>query len=211
MIKLTLTKITLLAIPIALSIFACSGNKKQSGDATGAEAMNTEASDQDRIKLVENDAERRVDVYIDGKLFTAYIYPTDIKKPVLWPLKTAKGTTITRGFPLDPQPGERVDHPHHVGLWFTYGNVNHLDFWNNSDSIKMSERKHYGTIHHQKFLEIQNGNDQGVLEALMTWDTPDGNTLIEPAHKICFPWRQRRTLHRLHHHAHCPRSRRPFL
>ena len=31
-------------------------------------------------------------------------------------------------FPLYLRPGERIDHPHHVGLWFNYGDVNGLDF-----------------------------------------------------------------------------------
>ena len=30
------------------------------------------------------------------------------------------GTTVTRGFPFQTLPGERVDHPHHAGLWFNY-------------------------------------------------------------------------------------------
>jgi hypothetical protein len=66
------------------------------------------------------------------------VWPTSLKKPVLYPIRTAKGTLITRGFPLDPRPGERVDHPHHVGLWFNYGDVNGIDFWNNSDAIPPS-------------------------------------------------------------------------
>ena len=37
-------------------------------------------------------------------------------KPILYPIRTARGTIVTRGFPLDPRPGERVDHPHQVGL-----------------------------------------------------------------------------------------------
>jgi hypothetical protein len=28
-----------------------------------------------------------------------------------------------------------LDHPHHIGLWFNYENVNGLDFWNNSFAI----------------------------------------------------------------------------
>src|SRR2546430_8598162 len=35
--------------------------------------------------------------------------------------------------------GERVDHPHHVGLWLNHGDVNGLDFWNNSDAIRSEE------------------------------------------------------------------------
>ncbi len=40
---------------------------------------------------------------------------------------------LTRGFP--PAAGERADHPHHVGLWFNYGDVNGYDFWNHSSAI----------------------------------------------------------------------------
>ena len=49
---------------------------------------------------------------IDGKPFTSYIYPTTLKKPSLFPLRTAKGTLVTRGYPLETRPNERVDYPH---------------------------------------------------------------------------------------------------
>ena len=42
-----------------------------------------------RIKLVRKDAENKVEVYIDNALFTAYIYPESIQKPVLFPLNTS--------------------------------------------------------------------------------------------------------------------------
>ena len=83
---------------------------------------------------------------VGGQPFTSYIWPTTIKKPVLYPLRTAKGVVVTRGYPLDPRPGERVDHPHHVGLWFNYGNVDGYDFWNNSDAIEAERQPHMGTI-----------------------------------------------------------------
>src|SRR3989475_9870011 len=85
-----------------------------------------------RVEVVPHDDQRRVDVTVDGKPFTAYIYPTTLKKPTLYPLRTASGTVVTRGWPLEPRPGGRVDHPHHVGLWCTYSDVNGPDVWNNS-------------------------------------------------------------------------------
>src|SRR5438094_8587726 len=97
------------------------------------------APDKARVQVTPNEARRRVDVIIDGRPFTSYIWPTTLKKPVLYPLRTAKGTIVTRGWPLDPRPGEHVDHPHHVGLWLNYENVNGLDFWNNSDAIKPAD------------------------------------------------------------------------
>lgn len=132
----------------------------------------------DKIQLVRNDAEKKVNVLIEGELFTSYIYPNTIKKPVLYPIVTAKGTKITRGFPLEKIPGERVDHPHHVGLWFNYGDVNGLDFWNNSDSIKVEKRAHYGTIVHKEITNTESGDNQGVLSVVMNWNTPEGETLL---------------------------------
>src|SRR3954468_22924294 len=87
------------------------------------------------VELKVDESGKRVDITIDGKPFTSYIWPSTLKKPVLYPIRTANGNLVTRGFPLDPRPGERVDHPHHVGVWLNHGNVNGLDFWNNSDAI----------------------------------------------------------------------------
>jgi hypothetical protein len=35
---------------------------------------------------------------------------------------------ITRGYPFIKKAGERVDHPHHVGMWLNYESVNGFDF-----------------------------------------------------------------------------------
>src|SRR5271169_598038 len=101
----------------------------------------------DRVSVIVNEEARRVDITIEGKPFTSYIWPTTLKKPVLYPLRTAKGTIVTRGYPLEQRPGERVDHPHHFGLWFNYENVNGLDFWNNSYAIPADKKAKYGWIH----------------------------------------------------------------
>jgi len=127
-----------------------------------------------KIRFIRNDAEKKVDVLVDDHLFTSYIYPDNIKKPVLYPLTTPMGTRITRRFPLEHSVGERTDHPHHVGLWFNYGDVNGLDFWNNSDSIKPDKRSGYGTIVHQKIVSMQDGK----LEVLMQWVSPEGKILL---------------------------------
>lgn len=139
-----------------------------------------------KIHLVRNDAEKKVDVMIDGELFTSYIYSNTIKKPVLYPLKTSKGTKITRGFPLEPIPGERVDHPHQVGFWLNYGDVNGIDFWGNSDSIKVEERDHYGSIVHKKITLIEDGDDQAILKVNMDWNTAAGETLLEESTTFIF-------------------------
>jgi len=133
----------------------------------------------EKFLLVHNSEEQKVDVFVDNKLFTSYIYPNTLKKPVLYPLITPEGTKITRRFPLEPSEGERVDHPHHVGLWFNYGDVNGFDFWNNSNAIPAEKRSKYGTIVHDKIENISSGNDKGKLEVSMNWIDPNGTVLLK--------------------------------
>jgi hypothetical protein len=155
-------KFSLKAGTIVLSLFLLSG---------GAMA-------QKAVKFVTDEKNKKVDVLIDGKLFTSYIYPTDLDKPVLYPIYTAKGTVITRGFPRDPRPGERVDHPHHVGLWFNYGDVNNLDFWNNSYAIPADKKFEYGSIRHQKVVKAEGGKNKGTLSVIANWVDSKGTILL---------------------------------
>ena len=107
------------------------------------------------IKIVPDEAQKKIDVLYEGKLFTSYIYPADLEKPALYPIYTANGTVITRGFPRDPRPFERPDHPHHVGAWFNYGDVNGIDFWGNSYEIPATLKPRYGSIRHRNIVRIQ--------------------------------------------------------
>ena len=138
------------------------------------------------VDVKVNEAAQRVDITIDGKPFTSYIWPSTLKKPVLYPLRTAKGTPITRGFPLEPRPGERVDHPHHVGLWLNHGNVNGLDFWNNSDAIKKEDAPKMGTIFHRRIVEAKSGADSGRLVVELAWMTPDNKQLLKETTTFVF-------------------------
>lgn len=146
----------------------------------------TDSNQDKRFSITENKAENRVDIAIDGEPFTSYIYPETLKKPVLYPLRTAKGTLITRGWPLDPRPGERVDHPHHVGMWFNYGYVNGLDFWNNSDDIPEEKRSGFGTIKHASVNNMEADNDHALLDVTMYWQKPDGTNLLKEETQYTF-------------------------
>ena len=115
---------------------------------------------QPKIKLVTKAAEKKIDVLIGGKLFTSYIYPDNIKKPVLWPVVTDGGNEVTRQFPLKNKAGERADHPHHVGIWLNYGDVNGLDFWNNSEAISLENADKYGTIYHETLESTKSGKGE---------------------------------------------------
>jgi hypothetical protein len=116
-----------------------------------------------------------VDVSIGGKPFTSYFFPGQdvLKKAVLFPLISAKGTTITRGYPMAPRAGERVDHPHHVGMWLNYEDVNGFDYWNNSTNIIASLQNHkMGTIVHSAI--VKQDPKSGTLVVSADWIDNDG-------------------------------------
>ncbi len=130
------------------------------------------------VEVVANEADRRVDVTIDGKPFTSYMWPTTLKKPVLYPLIDSDGVIVTRGYPLAPLADERVDHPHHAGMWFNYGNANGFDFWNNSDAIKPEQRPRMGTVVHTRIVSTKSGPDKGELVVDSEWITGEGKKIL---------------------------------
>jgi hypothetical protein len=128
------------------------------------------------VAVTTNEAAHRVDITIDGQPFTSYLWDTNQRKPLLYPLVAPDGTTVTRGFPFHTLPGERVDHPHHAGLWFNYGNANNFDFWNNSDAVKPTAAHPYGSIRHDRIVSTHSGADSGELTTESTWSTEDPAT-----------------------------------
>lgn len=152
-------------ILVALIISACNSSSKQEND-----------NPKSNVEFKSDESAKKVDVLIDGEFFTSYIYPDNMEKQVLYPIFSASGKNITRGYPLDPRPFERIDHPHHVGLWFNFGNVNELDFWNNSFAVKPEDKHKYGTIKFDKIVSIN--NDKGELIADSKWQDNEGNVLL---------------------------------
>jgi hypothetical protein len=140
------------------------------------------ASAQD-IKITENKEKKQLDVTIDGQPFTSYVYWEDQKKPFLYPLRTSKGTVVTRGYPPDKDAGERTDHPHHISMWFNYGNINGVDFWNNSGGPRSEQM---GTIRHKAVNAIKNGKGLAQLGVTMDWVMPDGSKVMQQDETIIF-------------------------
>lgn len=144
------------------------------------------ANAQPKVKLVSKPSEKKVDVLIGGELFTSYIYPSTIKKPVLWPVITDGGNEITRHFPMKNKAGERADHPHHVGVWLNYGDVNGLDFWNNSNAISPEKADKYGTIYHQSIEKVESGKGEGTLTTTAAWKDNKGAELLSELSEYTF-------------------------
>lgn len=67
-------------------------------------------------------ADREITRYYTGSL------AEKSKKPFFWPLN-AHGVNLLRGHPVEPKAGEPLDHPHHTGLYFCFGDVNGREYW----------------------------------------------------------------------------------
>ena len=113
--------------------------------------------------------DNRIDVLAGQELLTAYIYPDGLAKPVLFPINVSGEIPLTRGFPLTPRTGERTDHPHQVGHWFNYGNVNGIDFWNNPGNPPEGDIDRYGFIEHGEVLRKEGGKGKGELVVSACW------------------------------------------
>jgi hypothetical protein len=143
--------------------------------------LNCFARDKNKVKLIKDDRRQCIDVLVDGKLFTSYLYSDTVsvlKKTVFYPIISSNGVTVTRGFPLKPRAGERVDHPHQIGSWFDYGNVNKIDFWNNSNAIPPEKAPEMGTIKLAKILSMQSGTREGALAVGLNWLNYKNDTLL---------------------------------
>ncbi len=119
--------------------------------------------------MVRDDKNGHVDVNVDGQPFTSFIWPDTLKKPVLYPLRAPAGQIVTRGWPLNPLPGDSKDHPHHVGSWFNYGDVDGFDYWNNSDAMSAADKPHAGTIVHTGIKSARGGLGRGELTVTAQW------------------------------------------
>jgi hypothetical protein len=132
-----------------------------------------------RVELTDNKSAQQIDVVVDGKPFTSYCYSDTLLKQILYPIYTAGGHFLTRGWPIKSRPGEHTDHPHQRGMWLNYGDVNGYDFWGNSYAIPEQVRKtQKGTIKHVKIEKITSGNGGGTLVTDESWVSPYGNELL---------------------------------
>lgn len=123
-----------------------------------------------------------VNVLIDGELFTSYVYEIDpakpmaaegvlLTKPVLYPLSTPSGIVVTRGWPFEQVKGEKQDHPHHIGLFFTYDQINGSNFWNNSNSPLPA-------IRHIRAEVTTDAKGNPALATAMHWIGKDNEVLL---------------------------------
>jgi hypothetical protein len=143
------------------------------------------AQQPEKVRVVSDTKARKVDVFVGKKLFTTFLYPDTLEKPVLYPLHAANGTVVTRGFPFTAKPNDPTDHPHQVGMWFTFENINNIDFWNNSYAIKPEQKATRGWIKTDRILEATSG-PIGTLAYHANWTNQQNEILLEETTRLEF-------------------------
>lgn len=143
------------------------------------------AQKKETVKVVKASTQNKVNVFIGEKLFTSFLYPDSLEKPVLFPIYAANGASVTRGFPLNPQPGDPNDHPHHIGMWFNFENVNGIDFWNNSYAIAEEKKHLYGWIKTDRILQISGGT-KGILSYHANWANKKNEVFLKETTRFEF-------------------------
>ncbi|NQV31383.1 MAG: PmoA family protein [Phycisphaeraceae bacterium] len=131
----------------------------------------------------------RIDVNIGGKLFTSYVHQIDpgqpliaknrlMTKPVLFPVYSPSGTLLTRAYPFMKKAGEKSDHPHHMGVYFTI-DINKDNFWGNS-------QKPLPAIKHVSVDTMEPGFGKGTLSTTLHWIASDGVSMLEEKRVMVF-------------------------
>lgn len=135
--------------------------------------------EKDYLYVYQDDTSNELALTYGNKLLTILHYGPELYKPYFFPVNTLDGIRITRGWPEDPSAFEPVDHPHQKGIWFNFGDINGIDFWNNSDSVKASEKSRYGRITCDS-ATVRELNDTSTVFILYNrWITETGTELLK--------------------------------
>ena len=158
-IRIALTLVAILAAVVYSNVQVSAGN------------LNDKATK--GVRFVKG--KEAVDVLVDGKLFTRYVF-SDAPKPYWYPIIGPTGKPVTRNYPMAEVEGETKDHPHHRSLWFTFGSVNGVDFWGESPKA--------GKIVHRKFEKLVGGPVYGRICTVNDWIAPDGKKVCEDTREL---------------------------
>lgn len=80
----------------------------------------------------------RLEIRIGARPAATLYWGEQWDKPFLYPIRTISGKTISRGWPLEPRPGDSTDHTWHRGFWYGHGDINGADYWREQGRDKSS-------------------------------------------------------------------------
>jgi len=118
--------------------------------------------------------EGRIDIAVGGRPFTTYYYSADAPKPYFHPLRAADGRIVTRAFPMEKEAvGEEKDrdHPHHRSCWFTFGDVDGVDYWSEGAKVQ-------GRIVHRSIDKMKADAKKGLFAVTMDWVDNTGRKVL---------------------------------
>jgi len=121
----------------------------------------------------------RIDVLIGGRPFTTYYFGTAAAKPYMSPLRSARGTLVTRAFPMADIAGEDHDEPHQRAMYFGHGDINGYDFWGEAEFARWS-RHPVSTFGRTVFRQLDTTRgraDAGTLRAGFNLTTSNGTVI----------------------------------
>jgi hypothetical protein len=120
---------------------------------------------------------RNLEVKIDNQLLTEYHLGVG-NKPFFFPLIGPTGESYTRTYPMTVLPDEDHDHPHQRSCWFTFGNVNGVDFW--------SEGKRFGTVQETGRTLVVAGPVVGRITTTNEWRAADDRRFCADERTVTF-------------------------
>ena len=116
-----------------------------------------------------------------GKHLASYVYDSAILKPILYPIYSPSGIRIQRQYPLLVIEGESHDHPHHAGLFFTYGTegeVNGNNFW--------AGQQGSSKIRHSTVTQMKADLGYAMLGIQAEWIGQKGELVLEEDRTMIF-------------------------
>lgn len=136
----------------------------------------------------------KVDVVVDGQPFTTYYFGGETAKPYLMPLRTPSGAIVTRGFPVvndvsTGNPKGASFEPHQRPLYFGHGDMDGLDFWQESVFDKYyTDHGHqaYGHMLLKNLEKSEAGGDAPMIRARFTLNSPNNRVIGEETQSFSF-------------------------
>lgn len=122
-----------------------------------------------------------LDVNTNGMLFARY--HSGETKPYWHPVIGPTGAPFTRAYPMAEVEGEPRDHPHQRSLWFTFGDINGVDFWA-SDPLNKPDSTHGKIV--ETAREAINGGLVGLVRTTDRWINASGRPVCDDERVFAF-------------------------
>jgi hypothetical protein len=136
-------------------------------------------------------------IEINGKHFSNLYFGKVQRMPHLHPLRTASGVAVTRGFPVEPLPGDATDRPNHRGLTIGAERVvgpvpgdlsSQIWGWGQNffDNDPSNAGPDKASIEFQELTSAVGGPDRGTLSMVAHWISNEGKLWLVERRTMTF-------------------------